>query len=84
MKNLTTIFYMGFILVLGIFMIVEIESYTPNLYVRKCFHFLAFILFLIPIVNSLNEPPVLLVLAFNLVTLALIALELFRFNEMLP
>jgi hypothetical protein len=41
-------------------------------------------LFLIPIVNSLNEPPVLLVLAFNLVTLALIALELFRYNEMLP
>jgi len=84
MKNIATIVYMGFILILGIFMIIEIEPYTPNLYVRKCFHFLAFVLFLIPIVNSLNEPPVLLVLAFNLVTLALIGLELFRFNGMLP
>ena len=83
-KNITTIVYMGFILFLGMFMIVEIEPYTSNLYVRKCFHLLAFVLFLIPIVNSMNEPPILLVLAFNLVTLALIALELFRYNEMLP
>lgn len=72
------------ILASGLLAIQHIEPFHENFMVRKMFHALAFVLFLPPITNAHLEPPKLMVLAFNCVSVAMIILEMLRYQNCFP
>ena len=49
--------------------------------VRKCFHLVAFVAFIAPIILAKYDKPRLIIFAFNCVTVLLILLEVLRHGE---
>lgn len=85
MKNEFVLFiYLFLILACGLVVISHLERFYENFKVRKMFHALAFILFVPPIINAHIEPPKLMVLAFNCISVAMIILEILRYQNCLP
>jgi dolichol kinase len=76
--------YLALILAAGLFFISQMQQFHGLFRVRKMFHGLAFVLFLPPIANASLEPPKLMVLAFNCVSVAMLILEGLRFHDCLP
>lgn len=77
------ILYMASILTFSTYVMAAIEPTTPNFIIRKCFHFLAFLLFVPGIAQSKFDRPRLMVFAFNCVTVFLILLEVLRHSDCL-
>jgi len=83
-KEVHVFVYLALMLALGLFVISAIESNYPDYQVRKMFHALAFALFAPPIANASIQPPKLMVLAFNCVSVAMLIVEALRFKKCWP
>lgn len=76
--------YLALIVAAGLVVISQMEAFYAKFQVRKMFHALAFVLFVPPIANASLQPPKLMVLAFNCVSVAMLILEALRFQNCLP
>ena len=80
-QDINLIIYLAIVLIFGLVIINEYASFTQTFHLRKGFHFLAFVLFVPPIIFSKFDKPRMIVFAFNCVSVALIILEVVRYSE---
>jgi len=78
---MSLIIYMALVLVIGLLILNEYSSITQTFILRKGFHFLAFVLFVPPIIFAKFDKPRMIVFAFNSVSVLLILIEVVRYSE---
>lgn len=80
-QDMSLIIYMALVLVIGLLILNEYSSITQTFILRKGFHFLAFVLFVPPIIFAKFDKPRMIVFAFNSVSVLLILIEVVRYSE---
>ena len=78
------IMYLVFTLTIGFMIISQAQFMMPNFMIRKTFHILAFFLFVPAIIYAKFDKPRFIILAFNVVSVVLIIVEVLRHNKCLP